>query len=89
MLGRVGVLADGQLADRDDALGLESDVDEDLVLPDLDNGAADKIALIEVGDGTVDKAVHLLFVHIVKREDGRVLNLTQRWTPFEVRGPDR
>ena len=88
-VGRVSVLADGELADRDDALGLESDVNEDLVLLDLDNRAADKITLIEVGDGTVDKVVHLLFIHIVKREDGRVLNLTQRWTPFDVRGPDR
>ena len=35
-----------------------------------------------------DEVVHLLLVDIVKRENGRVLNLTQRWTPFELRGPD-
>ena len=55
---------------------------------DLDDSAVNEIALIEIGDGTVDKAVHLLLVDIVEGEDGRVLNLTQRWTPFELRGPD-
>ncbi len=85
---RVSVLADGELAHGDNALGLESDVNEHLVALDLHDSAAYEIALIEIGDATVDKAVHLLFVYIVEGEDGRVLNLTQRWTPFELRGPD-
>lgn len=82
------VLADGQLADRDNALGLESDVNEHLVMLDLNDSAVNEIALIKVGNRTVDEVVHLLLVDIVKRENGRVLNLTQRWTPFELRGPD-
>lgn len=55
---------------------------------DLNDSAANEIALIKVGNRTVDEVVHLLLVDIVKRENGRVLNLTQRWTPFELRGPD-
>lgn len=85
---RLDVLADGQLADRDNALGLESDVNEHLVMLDLNDSAVNEIALIKVGNRTVDEVVHLLLVDIVKRENGRVLNLTQRWTPFELRGPD-
>lgn len=85
---QVSVLADGQLADRDNALGLESDVNEHLVMLDLNDSAVNEIALIKVGNRTVDEVVHLLLVDIVKRENGRVLNLTQRWTPFELRGPD-
>ena len=77
---RVSVLADGQLADRDNALGLESDVNEHLVMLDLNDSAVNEIALIKVGNRTVDEVVHLLLVDIVKRENGRVLNLTQRWT---------
>ena len=61
----VSVLADGQLADRNDALGLEADVDQDLVLVDLRHGAAHEIALVEVGNGTVDEIVHLLIIHVV------------------------
>ena len=38
-LVRVDVVADRQLAGRDDALGLEADVEQDLVLVDLDDGA--------------------------------------------------
>ena len=44
---RVSVLADGQLADRDNALGLESDVNEHLVMLDLNDSAVNEIALIE------------------------------------------
>ena len=46
------------------------------------------LVLIEVGDGAVNEAVHLLVGNVIHGEDGRVLNLTQRWTPFELRGPD-
>ena len=87
-VGGVGILADGELADGNDALGLEADVDEDLVALDLHNGAVNQVALIEIGDGVVDEVVHLLGIDVVEGEDGRVLNLTQRWTPFELRGPD-
>ncbi len=87
-VGGVGILADGKLADGDDALGLEADVKQDLIALDLDDGARHQIALTEIGDGAVDEVVHLLVGNVVEREDGRVLNLTQRWTPFEKRGPD-
>ena len=46
-------------------LGLEADVDQDLVLVDLRHGAAHEIALVEVGNGTVDEIVHLLIIHVV------------------------
>ena len=85
-VGRVDVLADGKLASRNDALRLVADVKQDLVALDLDDGSGDKIALVEIGDGTVDEVVHLLVGNIIQREDGRVLNLTQRWTPLET-GP--
>ena len=87
-VSRVDILADGELAGRNDALGLVADVKQDLVALDLDDGAGDKIALIKVGDGAVDEVVHLLVGNVIQRKDGRVLNLTQRWTPFELRGPD-
>jgi len=40
-------LANRQLAGGDDALGLVTDVDEDLVLVDANNAAGDDIALLE------------------------------------------
>jgi hypothetical protein len=83
---RVDVLADGKLAGRNDALGLVANVEQDLVVLELDDRTGDKIALIEIGDGAVDELVHLLVGHVIQREDGRVLNLTQKWTPFET-GP--
>ena len=83
----VGVLADGQLADGNNALRLEADVKQDLIALNLDNGTRDKITLVEIGNGTVDEVVHLLVGHVIQRENGRVLNLTQRWTPFENGAP--
>jgi hypothetical protein len=43
-------MANRQLADGDDALGLVADVEEDLVLVDLDDGALDDVAVVEVDD---------------------------------------
>ena len=83
----VGILADGELADGDDALGLKADVQQDLVALDLNNGTSDQVALIEIGDRAIDEVVHLLGRNVVKGEDGRVLNLTQRWTPFTNGAP--
>ena len=83
----VDILADGKLAGGDDALGLEADVQQNLIVLNLDDGARHKIALIKVGNRTVDEAVHLLVGHVIQGEDGRVLNLTQRWTPFENGAP--
>ena len=54
----VDVVADRQLPRGDHALGLEADVEEDLVLVDLHDGAADEVAVVELddraGDGVVE-----------------------------------
>ena len=50
-LGGVDVVADRQLADGDDALGLEADVEEHLVPVDLDDGALDQVTVLELDDG--------------------------------------
>ena len=49
-VGRIGILADGQLAGGDDALALEADVHEHLVMLELDDHAINQIAFVEVGD---------------------------------------
>ena len=54
-LGRVDVVLDRQLARGDDALGLVADVEQDLVPIDLDDGAFDNVAVVEVLDGLVDR----------------------------------
>ena len=53
-LVRVDVVADGQLAGRDDALALVADVEQDLVLVDLDDRAVDEVAVLDLDDGAVD-----------------------------------
>ncbi len=53
----VDVVADGELADGDDALGLVADVEQDLVPVDLDDGALDDVAVVELHDGGVDGVV--------------------------------
>ena len=58
-VGGIDVLADGQLAGRDDAFGLVADVEQDLVALDLDDGPADEVALVEVGHRPVDEGMHL------------------------------
>jgi hypothetical protein len=58
-LGRVDVMLDRQLARGDDALGLVADVEQDLVPIDLDDGAFDNVAVIEVLDGLVDRGEEL------------------------------
>ena len=59
-LGRVHVVLDGQLAGGDDALGLVPDVEQDLVAVDLDDGAVDDVAVVEVLDGLVDGGEEVL-----------------------------
>ena len=46
----VDVVADGQLPGRDHALGLEADVEQDLVLVDLDDRAGHDVAVVELDD---------------------------------------
>ena len=50
----VDVVADGELARRDDAFGLETDVEKDLVLVDLHHRALDDVTVVELDDGGVD-----------------------------------
>ena len=53
----VDVVADRKLANRDDALGLEADVEEDLVLVDLHDGSLDDVAVVELDDRRSDRVV--------------------------------
>ena len=53
-LVRVDVVADRELARRDDAFGLEADVEQHLVAVDLDDTAGDDVAVVELDDGGVD-----------------------------------
>src|SRR5690606_4376112 len=46
-LGGVDVVLDGELAGRDDALGLVADVEQDLVAIDLHHGVLDDVAIVE------------------------------------------
>src|SRR5690606_14182587 len=54
-LGRVDVMLDRQLTRGDNTLGLVADVEQDLVPVDLDDGALDDVAVIEVLDGLIDR----------------------------------
>ena len=81
-VGRIGVLADGQLARRDDALALEADVDEHLVVLDLDDRAVDQVALVELGQRAVDHRIHLLVGDVLEVDDGRVFDVGQNG-PFQ------
>ena len=51
---RVDVVADAQLARRDDALALVPDVEEHLVLVDLDDRAVDELAVLDFDHRAVD-----------------------------------
>ena len=50
----VDVVLDGELAGRDDAFGLVTDVEQDFVTVNLDDGPFDDVAIVEVFDGFVD-----------------------------------
>ena len=51
LVGRVHRAADRELAHRDDAFGLVTDVDEDLVLVDAHDGAVDDLPLVDRREG--------------------------------------
>ena len=73
----ISILADRKLAGRNNALALESDVNEYLVMLDLYNSAVDQIALVEVGQSAIDHLVHLFVRDVLKINDGRVLDFGQ------------
>ena len=86
----VDVVLDRQLARGDDALGLVADVEQDLVAVDLDDGAFDDVAVVEVLDGRVDRGEEVLFgADVVDRDLGRVvvgevgvLLVIREWVPW-------
>ncbi len=86
---RIGVLADGELARRDDALGLVADIEQDLVPLDLDHGTGHQVTVVEVGDGAVDEGVHLLVgvLVIVDLDVAAVLVYHCGWPLSCFRGP--
>ena len=57
-LVRIDVVADRQLPGRDDALGLVADVEQDLVTVDLDDGALDDLAVLDLDHGGRVGLVH-------------------------------
>jgi hypothetical protein len=59
-LAGVDVVLDRQLAARDHALGLVTDVEQDLVPVDLDDGAIHDVTVVEVLDGRVDRGEEVL-----------------------------
>lgn len=56
----VNVVLDGKLAGRDDTFGLVTDVEQDFVAVDLDDGTFDEVAVVEVLDGGVDSCEEVL-----------------------------
>jgi hypothetical protein len=70
-LGGVDVVADRELAGRDDALGLEADVEQDLVAVDLDDGALDQVAVFELEDAVAHQGGEVGADHVVFGDDAR------------------
>ena len=86
-VGRVGVLADRELARRDDAFGLVADVEQDLVPLDLDHGTGHQVTVVEIGDGAVDEGVHLLVgVLVIVVLDVAVVLVYHCGGPFRASG---
>ncbi len=56
----IDIVLDGEFTRKDDAFRLVSDVDEDLVAIDLDDGAFDDVAIVEVLDRLVDGGEEVL-----------------------------
>ncbi len=56
----VDVVLDGELAGRDDAFGLVTDVEQDFVTVNLDDRPFDDVAIVEVFDGLVDGGEKIL-----------------------------
>ncbi len=67
----VDVVADGELARRDDALGLKADVEQDFVVVDLDHGAGDQVTVFELEDAVADQGGEVGADHVVFGDDAR------------------
>ncbi len=68
-LVRVDVVADRELARRDDALGLEADVEQHFVAVDLDDPAGDDVAVVELDDRGVDRVGERLAAEVVEDDE--------------------
>ena len=64
-LAGIDVVADRELARGDDALGLVADVEQDLVLVDLDDGALHDVAVVELDDRAGDGVLEREAVEVV------------------------
>ncbi len=64
----VDVVADGQLARRDDTLRLEADVEQHLVAVDLDHATGDDVTVVELDDGGVDRVGERLTAQVVEHD---------------------
>src|SRR5665213_3539723 len=68
---RIGVIANGEFSGRDDALGLEADVQEDFVVVDLHDGAGDEVAVFEFEHAVADEGGEVGADHVVFGDDAR------------------
>ena len=75
--GRVSILANRELADGNDAFGLEADVNQDFVALDLDDRAVDEIALVKLGQGAIDHLIELLVSDVGEVDDAGIFDLGQ------------
>ncbi len=77
-LGRIDLVADRELAGGDDALGLEADVEQDLVLVDAHDVAGDELAVVDrhhgSGVGVVERALQIVLDDLA----GHVLTVAGR-----------
>jgi hypothetical protein len=86
-LAGIDVVADRELLGGDDALGLVADVEEDLIAFDLDDGALDDVAVLEVAQAVLDRLDELLWREVVlDRGAGWFLTRDLRSAPFRTQG---
>ena len=64
-VGRVDVVANGELSARDDTLGLEANVEEHFVVVDLDDRTLDEVAVIELLNGAHEGCFELGTAEII------------------------
>ena len=74
-------MADGELTCGNHALGLEADVQENLVLVDLDHFARNDVSVLEGNDGLVDRVLERQFAEVVLDD------LAGNVDPIRVEGP--
>jgi hypothetical protein len=85
-LGGVDVVSDRELLRGNDPLGLVTDVHEDLVAVDLDDGPLEDVPLLEVLEALLDGAAQLVGREVVllDRRLSCVLDLNQLLSPARL-----